>query len=220
MTAFDRAWRLTKDFRHLVQELKDKKEAGEFVHPLEFMQAGETLGQYDNQTGEIYANLDARDLHTTDKEGWLRRRNTTDEEKENILLETLRHEGDHKALDSLLTEALQPRNHPIPYKADTSKPNSELQEEFMGRYDRAHEYALMALDSMRRRKGSGKPRLKIGTTVAPNRRFRKLSDKYGRYDYDLADLISLERKTPAKGMNEAMGHRAMSNALKLGWRWD
>tara|TARA_R110002012_G_scaffold256096_2_gene436145 strand:- start:224 stop:877 length:654 start_codon:yes stop_codon:yes gene_type:complete len=211
MTAFDRAWGLTKDFRYLLQELRDKRKAGEPVNMWDEMRAMQTLGQYDNQTGEISANLNASELQRTNKgRGWMR--DTTDEEKENILLETLRHEGDHKALNPLLIDALQPRNHPIPYKADTSKPNSELKEEFEGKYMRGHEYALMALDSMRRRKGSGKPRMKIGTTVAPNRRFRRLSGRYDHYGYDLADLISLERKTPAKGMNEAMGHRARANA--------
>ena len=215
MTAFDRAWALTKDFRFLRRELEEKKKAGEPVSFGDYINAFQSLGQFDNQTGEIYANLDARDLHTTDQGSYYGTRNTTDEEKEATLLETLRHEGDHKALDSILTEALQPRNDPIPYKADTSKPNSELQDEFMDRYTRGHEYALMALDSMRRRKGSGSPRLRIGTTVAPNRRFRRLSERYPYHGYDLDDLVALERNTLARDMNAAMGRRARENARRL-----
>ena len=215
MTAFDRAWALTKDFRFLRRELEERKKAGEPVGFEDYIDAFQSLGQFNNQTGEIYANLDARDLHTTDQGIYRGSRNTTDEEKEAILLETLRHEGDHKALDSILQEAIQPRNDPIPYKADTSKPNREAKEEFMDRYDRGHEYALMALDSMRRRKGSGSPRLRIGTTVAPNRRFKKLHDRYRHLGYDIDDLMSLERKTPARDMNAVMGRRARENARRL-----
>ena len=215
MTAFDRAWALTKDFRFLRREFEEKRKAGEPVGSMEYLDAIQSLGQFNNQTGEIYANLDARDLHTIDQGVYRGSRNTTDEEKEAILLETLRHEGDHKALDSILTEALQPRNDPIPYKADTSKPNREAQEEFMDRYTRGHEYALTALDSMRRRKGSGSPRLRIGTTVAPNRRFKKLHDRYRHLGYDIDDLRSLERKTLARDMNAVMGRRARENARRL-----
>lgn len=215
MTAFDRAWALTKDFRFLGRELEEKRKAGEPYTMRDALSALQSLGAYDNQTGEIFANLNARDLHTIDRGPYYGRRDTTDEEKEATLLETLRHEGDHKALDSILTEALQPRNVPIPYKADTSYRNPEAQEEFMDRYDRGHEYALMALDSMRRRKGSGSPRMRVGTTVAPNRRFRRLSERYPHLGYDLDDLVALERKTPARDMNEAMGRRARENARRL-----
>jgi len=215
MTAFDRAWALTKDFRFLRREFEEKRKAGEPVGSMEYLDAIQSLGQFNNQTGEIYANLDARDLHTIDQGVYRGSRNTTDEEKEAILLETLRHEGDHKALDSILQEAIQPRNDPIPYKADTSYRNPEAEEEFMDRYDRGHEYALTALDSMRRRKGSGSPRLRIGTTVAPNRRFKKLHDRYRHLGYDIDDLMSLERKTPARDMNAAMGRRARENARRL-----
>ena len=215
MTAFDRAWALTKDFRFLRRELEERKKAGEPVRFEDYINAWQSLGQFNNQTGEMYANLDARDLHTTDQGIYRGTRNTTDEEKEATLLETLRHEGDHKALDSILTEALQPRNDPIPYRGDTSKPNPKLQEEFMDRYTRGHEYALTALDSMRRRKGSGSPRLRIGTTVAPNRRFKKLHDRYRHLGYDIDDLGSLERKTLARDMNAVMGRRARENARRL-----
>jgi hypothetical protein len=215
MTAFDRAWALTKDFRFLRREFEEKRKAGEPVGSMEYLDAIQSLGQFNNQTGEIYANLDARDLHTIDQGVYRGSRNTTDEEKEAILLETLRHEGDHKALDSILQEAIQPRNDPIPYKADTSYRNPEAEEEFMDRYDRGHEYALTALDSMRRRKGSGSPRLRIGTTVAPNRRFKKLHDRYRHLGYDIDDLMSLERKTPARDMNAVMGRRARENARRL-----
>ena len=216
MAAFDRAWDLMKDFRFLVNELNEKKKAGEPVTWLDELAARLSLGQYNNKTGDIYANLNAHELHTIDDPnifGGIR--DTTDEEKEASILSTLRHEGDHKALDSILTEAIQPDNHPIPYKADTSKPNPEAQEEFMGRYDRGHEYALMALDSMRRRKGSGSPRMRVGNVVAPNRRFRRLRDRYSNFDYDLDDLVALESKTLARDMNEAMGRRARENARRL-----
>jgi hypothetical protein len=218
MTAFDRAWALTKDFRFLRREFDEKRKAGEpytVQEAYDAIDSNRKLGAYDNKTGEIFANLQAHDLHTIDQGSSRGVRNTTDEEKEASLLETLRHEGDHKALDSILQEAIQPRNDPIPYKADTSKPNPKLQEEFMDRYDRGHEYALMALDSMRRRKGSGSPRMRIGTTVAPNRRFRRLSERYPHLGYDIDDLRSLERKTPARDMNAVMGRRARENARRL-----
>tara|TARA_R100001510_G_scaffold55090_1_gene58533 strand:- start:73 stop:753 length:681 start_codon:yes stop_codon:yes gene_type:complete len=220
MNAFDRAWALTKDFRFLRRKFDEKRKAGEPYTMQEALSAIDTnriLGGYDNKTGEIFANLQASDLHMTDQgmPAYRGRRNTTDEEKEASLLETLRHEGDHKALDSILQEAIQPQNDPIPYKADTSKPNREAKEEFMDRYGRGHEYALMALDSMRRRKGSGSPRMRIGTTVAPNRRFRTLSERYPHLGYDFDDLLALERKTLGRDMNEAMGRRARENARRL-----
>ena len=213
MTAFDQAWALMKDFRFLVTEAEEKKKAGEPVSIEDEYRARQVLGSFDPKTGEIFANLSAWGPKTI-KDGSTSR-NTTDEEKEASVLATLRHEGDHKALDPILTEAIQPDNHPIPYKADTSKPNPEAQEEFMGRYKRGHEYALMALDSMRRKKGSGSPRMRVGTTVAPNRRFRKLSELYPLHGYELDDLIALERKNLGRDMNEAMGRRARENARRL-----
>ena len=216
MNAFDRAWALTKDFRFIVRELEEKKKAGEPVSWVDELRARQLLGGYDNQTGEIFANLSAWGPKTIkDPSIFGGSRNTTDDEKEASVLSTLRHEGDHKALDSILTEALQPRNVQIPYKADTSKPNPEIKEEFIDRYLRGHEYALMALDSMRRRKGSGSPRMRVGTAVAPNRRFRRLGERYSHLGYDLDDLVALESKTLGRDMNAAMGRRARENARRL-----
>lgn len=216
MTVFDRAWDLTKNFRFLVNELEEKKKAGEPVSWVDEFRARQVLGGFNPKTGEVFANLSARGPHIIkDPRARDGSRNTTDEEKEASVLATLRHEGDHKALDSILTEALQPRNVQIPYKADTSKPNPEIKEEFTDRHGRAHEYALMALDSMRRRKGTGSPRMRVGTTVAPNRRFRRLRDRYAHLDYDLDDLVALERNNLARDMNAAMGRRARENARRL-----
>lgn len=214
MTAFDRAWTLTKDFRFLVSELEEKKKAGEPVSMEDEYRARQLLGAFDPKTGEIFANLSAWEPKTTKDRVRGGTRNTTDDEKEASVLSTLRHEGDHKALDRILSEALQPQNVQIPYKADTSKPNPEAQAEFKERYRRGHEYALSALDSMRRRKGSGSPRMRVGTTVAPNRRFRKLGKDYSHLGYDLDDLIALERKTLGRDMNAAMGRRARENVVR------
>ena len=57
--------------------------------------------------------------------------------------------------------------------------------------------------------------MRVGTTVAPNRRFRKLGKDYSHLGYDLDDLIALERKTLGRDMNAAMGRRARENARRL-----
>ena len=226
MTAFDQAWDIVKDFKFMGLEAKKKarERAKKGIRNMEGyfdrLKSMLTMGGFDTQTKDIFANLDARQLHY--KDGHY----TTDEEKEKSILDTLRHEGDHAALDSILVNELQPQNVKIPYSVPIKEENRDkLQEEFDDRYNRAQEYAVQGLDTMRRLTGPREPGLRISRVRAPNRRFRNLARYDGGFesgysgtafsDEQLRDLIDLEENTAASAMNYAMGRRARENAKRM-----
>ena len=221
MTAFDQAWDLVKDFRYLLGELREKQKAGEPIPFMADMAALQTKGGFHPNTKDIFANLDARDLHVA--EGWPYRE-TDDEEKEQSLLETLIHESDHLALDKPLQEALQPRASPYrpvfterqygnkPYEGETW---DDLKEEFDDRYRRGQEYAVQGLDTMRRMRGPREPGLIASRIRPPNKRFKHLLERYSRLGYNLDDLAEMERKTASASMGHAMGRRARENARRM-----
>jgi len=225
MTAFDQAWDVVKDFKFMGLEAKKRarERAKKGVQNMEgyfdALSSMLTMGGFNPQTKEIFANLDARDLHY--KDGY-----TTDEEKEKSILNTLRHESDHAALDSVLVDELQPSNVKIPYSVPVREENmDELSEEFNDRYTRAQEYAVQGVDTMRRLTGPREPGLRISRVRAPNRRFRELARYDGGFDSgysgtsfsdeQLRDLIDLEENTAASAMNYAMGRRARENARRM-----
>lgn len=222
MTAFDRAWGLVKDFKflELEAEKRAKERAKKGIQSMEgyfdALTSMLTLGGFNPQTKEIFANLDARDLHY--KDGY-----TTDEEKEKSILNTLRHESDHAALDPFIHEELLPHKVKYPYSVPIKEENRDIiQQEFDDRYSRAQEYAVQGLDTMRRLTGPREPGLRISRVRAPNRRFRELARYDGGFDSGysgtafsdekLRDLINLEEGTAASAMNYAMGRRARENA--------
>ena len=226
MTAFDQAWDIVKDFKFMGLEAKKKarERAKKGIRNMEGyfdrLKSMLTMGGFDTQTKDIFANLDARELHY--KDGYY----TTDEEKEKSILNTLRHEGDHAALDSILVNELQPQNVKIPYSVPIKEENRDkLQEEFDDRYNRAQEYAVQGVDTMRRLTGPREPGLRISRVRAPNRRFRNLARYDGGFesgysgtafsDEQLRDLIDLEENTAASAMNYAMGRRARENAKRM-----
>tara|TARA_B100000287_G_scaffold434405_1_gene498741 strand:+ start:1258 stop:1935 length:678 start_codon:yes stop_codon:yes gene_type:complete len=219
--AFEEAWSIVKDFRYLLGELHEKQKAGESIPFMADMAALQTKGGFDTDTKDIFANLNARDLHIA--EGWPYRE-TDDEEKEQSLLETLIHESDHLALDRPLQEVLQPRAsryRPVftegkygnkPYEGETW---DDLKEEFNDRYLQAQEYAVQGLDTMRRMKGPREPGLIASRIRPPNKRFSHLMQGYGKLGYDLKDLVELERKTASAAMGHVMGRRARENARRM-----
>ena len=79
--AFEEAWSIMKDFRYLLGELHEKQKAGESIPFMADMAALQTKGGFDTDTKDIFANLNARDLHIAG--GWPYME-TDDEEKEQL----------------------------------------------------------------------------------------------------------------------------------------